>query len=77
MAGLFSGPQPQAPMIFMAPSPGPMPTPPKEDAAEIEEARRKERVAAQTGVSRGSTILTDYALAATAPSVLKQSLGGV
>lgn len=76
MAALFSPPSAPAPIIFQAPSPGPSPEPPKENAAEIAEAKRKERVAAQAGVSRGSTILTDFALAATAPGVLKKTLGG-
>lgn len=76
---LFGGGQQQAPapFIFNAASPGPQPEPPKDNSAEIEEAKRKERVAAQAGVSRGSTILTDFALATTAPSVLKKTLGGV
>lgn len=75
---LFGGGQQQgqAPIIFNTPSPGRQPEPPKDNSAEVEEARRKERIAAQQGVSRGSTILTDFALATTAPSVLKKTLGG-
>jgi hypothetical protein len=58
------------------PAPASQPKAPTPDDAAVEEARRKELAAKQAQVGRGATVLTDYALATTAPSVLKKTLGG-
>lgn len=68
MSGLFGGGASSAPWI-------PEPTPPVRDDSAQEEAARKERLADLKGTGRGATILTDYALATSAPSVLKPTLG--
>lgn len=67
MAGLFGSNQ-STPWV-------PSPTPPAQDNSAQEEAARKERLADLKGTGRGATILTDYALATAAPSVLKPTLG--
>ena len=68
MSGLFGGGGGSTPWI-------PEPTPPARDDSASQEAARKERLADLKGTGRSSTILTDYALATSAPSVLKATLG--
>ena len=80
MAGVaravFGGGEGPAPIIFQAASPPPQPEAPRmDDPAKIEAERREKIIAANTK-GRSSTILTDFALAQSQPSVLKKSLGG-
>lgn len=83
MAGLgqliFGNPGSTQPVFISTPSqpaPAAQPTPPKENDAAVQEAQRQALAAQRAAMGRGATILTDYALATTAPSVLKKTLGG-
>lgn len=75
---LFGGGSQPAPyyIINSQPNPGAAPAAPTEDDATVREAERRERAAAAAAQGRQASILTDFALATQAPTVLKRTLGG-